>query len=207
VTRSRRRGDTLETAIFEATLAELVDTGYGRLTMEGIAARARTGKAALYRRWPTKHALVLAALRHALPPSPEPRADRTARQNLLAVFAAHCDVLAGRTAFPGLHIMGQLLHEPELRSILAEDLIAPRLAVIESILRNGECSGEIDLATLSPLAAKIGPALIVQHVLLTGAPPNRRELRHIVDTVIPPSAHDSSPQGSRTPRSRLRSMG
>jgi AcrR family transcriptional regulator len=184
----RRRGDSLEKALYEATLAELADLGYGRLTMDGIAARARTGKAALYRRWPTKRALVLAALRHSLPPLPKPRADRSARQNLLSVFAAHCDVLAGRTAFPGLVNVGELLNEPELRSILADDLIAPRLAVIESILRTGKVNGEIDAARLSPLAAKIGPALIVQHMLLTGAPPNRRILSQIVDSVIPPSA-------------------
>ncbi|EUA50350.1 hypothetical protein I552_1286 [Mycobacterium xenopi 3993] len=41
-----------------------------------------------------------AALLYALPPLPEPRADRPARENLLAVFTAHCDVLAGKTAFP-----------------------------------------------------------------------------------------------------------
>ena len=73
VVRSRRRGDKLEHALYAAALAELADVGYGRLTMEGIAARARTGKAALYRRWPTKHALVLDALCHALPPLPEPQ--------------------------------------------------------------------------------------------------------------------------------------
>jgi AcrR family transcriptional regulator len=188
VRQSRRRGERLENALYEAALAELADVGYGGLTMEGVAARARTGKAALYRRWPTKHALVLAALRHSLPPLPEPRADRSARQNLLAVFAAHCEVLAGGTAFPGLEVMGQVLHEPELRAILAEELIAPRLAVIESILGAGEHSGEIDAARLGPLTAKIGPALIVQHVLLTGAPPSRRELARIVDALISPSA-------------------
>ena len=184
----RRRGDSLEKALYEATLAELTDLGYSGLTMDGIASRARTGKAALYRRWQSKHALVLAALRHALPPLPTPRADRSARQNLLSVFAAHCDVLAGRTAFPGFVSVAQLLHEPELRSILADDLIAPRLTVIESILHTGKVNGEIDEAALSPLAAKIGPALIVQHMLLTGAPPSRRILSQIVDSVIPPSA-------------------
>ena len=60
--RSRRRGEVLERALYEATLAELAEVGYGGLTMEGIAARAHTGKAALYRRWATKCELVHAAL-------------------------------------------------------------------------------------------------------------------------------------------------
>ena len=185
IVRSRRRGRALERALYEATLAELTAVGYAGLTMEGIAARAHTGKAALYRRWSTKQALVQAALLYALPPLPEPRADRSARENLLTVFTAHCDVLAGKTAFPSMAIMGQLIHEPELRAIFADAVVVPRLRIIESILRTGERNGEIDSAFLTPLTARVGPALINQHVLLTGAPPNRRQLTRIVDTVMP----------------------
>jgi AcrR family transcriptional regulator len=183
--RSRRRGEVLERALYEATLAELAEVGYGRLTMEGIAARARTGKAALYRRWASKHDLVQAALHYAVPPLPDPRPGRSARENLSAVFSAHRDVLAGKTAFPGLDIIGQLIHEPELRAIFADAVVGPRLNIVESILRAAVRDGDIDPATLTPLTARIGPALINQHFLLTGAPPNRRELALIVDTVIP----------------------
>jgi AcrR family transcriptional regulator len=44
-------------------VAELAETGYPRLTMEGVAARARTGKQVLYRRWPSRADLVTAAVR------------------------------------------------------------------------------------------------------------------------------------------------
>src|SRR5215469_10729252 len=98
--RSRRRGEVLKRALYEATLAELAEVGYGGLTMEGIAARAHTGKAALYRRWASKHDLVHAALVFTLPPVPEPRSGRSARDSLLALFTAHRDVLAGKTTFP-----------------------------------------------------------------------------------------------------------
>ena len=59
----RRRGAELENSILEATWAELMETGYARLTMEGVAARAQTGKQVLYRRWPSRPELVLAAVR------------------------------------------------------------------------------------------------------------------------------------------------
>jgi AcrR family transcriptional regulator len=184
IARTRRRGKQLEDALYEATLAELAAVGYGGLTMEGIAARARTGKAALYRRWSSKHDLVSSALRYALPPLPEPRTDRSVRENLLAVFSAHCDVLAGKTAFPSLAIMNQLLHEPELRAIFADAVVAPRLRITESILQAGVTNGEINAAVLTPYTARVGPALINQQLLLTGAPPNKRQLAHIVDTVV-----------------------
>ena len=90
--RSRRRGEILERALYEATLAELADAGYGGLTMEGIAARAHTGKAALYRRWGSRQELVHAALVFTLPPLPEPRAGRPARHG----GAGHCQSLCQR---------------------------------------------------------------------------------------------------------------
>jgi AcrR family transcriptional regulator len=186
--RTRRRGKELEHALYDATLAELAAVGYSGLTMEGIAARARTGKAALYRRWSSKHALVQAALHYALPPLPEPRTDRSARDNLLSAFTSHCDVVAGKTAFPSLSIMFQLIHDPELRAIFADAVVAPRLRIIESIMQAGALSGEIDPAALTPFTARIGPALITQQLLLTGTAPNKRQLRHIVDTVVAGSA-------------------
>lgn len=182
----RRRGEVLERALYEATLAELGAVGYGGLTMEGIAARAQTGKAALYRRWCRKRDLVHAALDFALPPLPEPRARRSARSNLLTLLTAHRDILAGKTGFPGAEIIGQLVHEPEFRAIFADAVVGPRLKIVESILRDAIDDRDIDPATVTPFTARIGPALISQHFLLTGVPPNRRELELIVDTVIPP---------------------
>jgi AcrR family transcriptional regulator len=182
--RSRRRGEALERALYEATLDELADVGYGRLTMEGIAARAQTGKAALYRRWASKHDLVHAALLYAVPPLADPRPGRSARENLLAVFTAHRDVLAGKTAFPGLVIMGQLIHEPELRAIFADAIVAPRVRIIESILNAAVQDGEVDPEALTPLTVRVGPALINQHFMTTGVPPSKRELGLVVDTVM-----------------------
>jgi AcrR family transcriptional regulator len=183
--RTRRRGKQLEDALYDATLAELAAVGYGGLTMEGIAARARTGKAALYRRWSCKHDLVQAALLYALPPLPEPREDRSARENLLAALSAHCDLVAGKTAFPGLASLQQLLHEPELRAIFADAVVAPRLRITESILQAGAANGEIDSGALTPYSARVGTALVNQQMLLTGAPPSKRQLVQIVDTVMP----------------------
>lgn len=182
--RTRRRGKELEDALYDATLAELAAVGYGELTMEGIAARARTGKAALYRRWSSKHDLVHATLQYALPPLPEPRSDRSTRDNLLAIFAAHSDVVAGKTAFPCLGTINQLLHEPELRAIFADAVVGPRLRIIEAVLHAAVTSGEVDATNLTPYTAWVGTALINQQILLTGAPPTKRQLAHIVDTVI-----------------------
>jgi hypothetical protein len=103
-------------------------------------------------------------------------------------------VLAGKTAFPGLDTIHQLLHEPEMRIIFADAVVGPRLKITESILEAAVAAGDIDPATITPLTARIGPALINHHFLLTGEPPNRRELALVVDTVIPPRAAEPSAQ-------------
>lgn len=190
--RRRRRGEVLERALYEATLAELAAVGYNGLTMEGIAARAHTGKATLYRRWCCKRDLVHSALDFALPPLPEPHTGRSARSNLLTLFTAHRDILAGKTGFPGAEIIAQLVYEPEFRAIFADAVVGPRLKIIESILRDAIDARDIDPAAVTQFTARIGPALISEHFLLTAVPPNRRELELIVDTVIPPSRRQGS---------------
>ena len=52
--------DEVTEAIRDAVFAELAETGYARMSMEAVARRARAGKAAIYRRWPSKAAMVLA---------------------------------------------------------------------------------------------------------------------------------------------------
>src|SRR6202035_2909196 len=64
VQRQRRRGEELEAALLRAAWDELAEVGFAKLTMESVAARAKTGVAVLYRRWPNKDDLVIAAIHH-----------------------------------------------------------------------------------------------------------------------------------------------
>ena len=61
---TRRRGSQLETALLDAAWAELTAFGYHAFTMEGVANRANTGRAVLYRRWSNRPDLAMAAIRH-----------------------------------------------------------------------------------------------------------------------------------------------
>src|SRR3712207_5611960 len=63
MTESPRLGRAREDAILTAAMACVAENGYGRLTMDVIAARARASKAAMYRRWPGKAELIAEALR------------------------------------------------------------------------------------------------------------------------------------------------
>lgn len=184
--RTRRRGEALELAIHRATLDELADAGYAALTMDGIARRAQTGKAALYRRWPGKRELVLDALLGVLPDPGEVAPSASVRDELLATLTIMADTVAGRSRFPSLDVLLEVLRVPELRDAFASRVIEPRLRMVHGILRRGAERGEIAPARISTLVARAGPALVIETFLLTGAPPPGDELARIVDTIVMP---------------------
>lgn len=57
-----RRSATAHRAILDAAWDEVIEKGYARLTVEGIAARAGVGKQTVYRWWPSKAAVLLEAI-------------------------------------------------------------------------------------------------------------------------------------------------
>lgn len=54
----RKRDRTADTRIIEAAIETLAEVGFEGMTMDMVAARAKAGKATLYRRWPSKGELV-----------------------------------------------------------------------------------------------------------------------------------------------------
>lgn len=184
---TRRRGDELVRAIHDATLAELSGTGYARLSMEAVAARAGTGKAALYRRWPTKQGLVIDALNAALPDlSGSLEETGTLRESLITCLRGMRDVLAGRTAFPDVSVLVELMREPELAKAYREKLITVRMAIIRTVLDRAVERGELAADKITPLLVRTGPALILQGLLMTGKPSPDAEVARIVDEILLP---------------------
>lgn len=70
--RGRPRDETYDAAILDATLDLVADVGFAGLTIDAVAARAKVGKAAIYRRWASKEALLLEAWASCAAPMPEP---------------------------------------------------------------------------------------------------------------------------------------
>ena len=83
-------------------------------------------------------------------------------------FTEHRDLVAGKTTFPSFDIIEQVLHVHKLRGVFADAVMAPRLKIVESILQAAVDNKEIDSATLIPVIAQVGPALINYHYLVTG---------------------------------------
>ena len=166
----RPRHPRTDVAIMAATFRQLVDVGYGNLSVESVAAAAGVAKTTIYRRYPTKRDLAIAALSVELP-FPELPSDIDTRSGLRSVIAliAHAMVDTG-----AIRILGSLLVEsnrdPDLFAVFRQRLLEPRRALVMELLRRGIERGEVrpDADPLIVTEMMAG-AIFAHHAILGGA--------------------------------------
>jgi len=187
--RRRRHGQELESALLTAALAELVQVGYARLTMESVAKRAGTSEPVLYRRWPNKDQLVLAAMEHYRNAHPIALPDTGAlRTDLLAELTAASEARAGIYAIAAGASSSGLLADTGLTvSQIRERVMGgPLLPHQRAIYQRAHDRGEIDLEHI-PAAVLNLPFDLVRHDLLMDLrPPEPARIQSIVDELFLP---------------------
>ena len=184
--RSRRRGETLERAIFDAVIDQLQAVGYVGLTMEGVATRAHTGKAALYRRWPGKEELVVDALEHVLP-SPTALPDHgTVRDDLLDLLRRLAALLNSPAGCALQCLMAETERDESFARLLHERVKEPRKRMFRDLLVRGVGRGQVRPGAATQLVAEVGPALVMQRFLADGAPVPDDYVVSVVDDVVLP---------------------
>lgn len=195
----RRRGDELRAAVHAAALEELHQRGFGELTMDAVAARARTGKATLYRYWPNKLELVADALNWFQSPYAPPSAHGDLRAQLLAVLRHIADDLDSPKGVAVRSLISEMIRSPELASAVRPHLADPAPVWILEVLRCAAVHGEVPAAALTPRIAAVGPDLIRAHVVLNGTPVPETVLTEIVDCVLLPLLRDYTPHDHHLP--------
>jgi AcrR family transcriptional regulator len=182
----RRRGEALHAAIFEATIAELLEVGYAQLTMEGVANRASASKGSLYRRWSSRAELVADAVHHANPDPLQMEDTGNVRDDVLSFLEAFARVLNGASGEAVRGLMAETLRDRELLAVIRIRFIEPAHIQLMEALRRGVVRGEVRPAALTPLVASVAPALLRQYITLHDAPIPRSALVDIVDQVVMP---------------------
>lgn len=165
--RGRPRDTDVDRRILAATFRQLVDVGYGALSIEAVAAEAGVAKTTIYRRHPTKAELVVAALNVEVPFAP-PSADLGAREALDRFVHVAIAILVDSGA---IRILGSLLveevREPGLLDAFRARLIGPRRQLVEGMLKRGIERGEIR-PDIDPLIVTemIAGAIFGHHAIL-----------------------------------------
>jgi AcrR family transcriptional regulator len=139
----RPRSERAEQAILDATIEAVSECGLVGGRCEDVAARAGVGKATLYRRWPGKEDLLIAAFASLKSPLPEPRGE-SAREDLIAmleVMVADADDPRYAQQYALLHGEGQ--RYPRLMARYRDLVVEPRRELVRSVLRRGVSTGEL----------------------------------------------------------------
>ena len=185
--RQRRRGEELAAALLEAAWDELVAVGFARLTMESVAARAKTGVAVLYRRWPHKDDLVLDAINHYGKTHPVEIPDTgSLRGDMIALMRGISD---GRVAFATVvsaGFSGLMASTGLTPAEVREKLLANRPLWSLEVYRRAHERGEIDLDKVSPAVLAMPFDLMRHDMLMTLKPISRKRILEIVDDLFMP---------------------
>jgi AcrR family transcriptional regulator len=185
----RPRDPGIDAAALAATLGVLDEVGYGRFTLEEVARRAGTTKPAIYRRWPSRHRLVLAALGQRLGEvrAPDTGCTLCDLDECLKLFVA-----AFRRMPPGVigPLFADCAGDRELRAAFMTALFdPPRAAVRETLERahaRGDLREDVDLELILDL---IG-SLVHYRALFGHAPTSDAEIERAVEALLQGIATD-----------------
>jgi AcrR family transcriptional regulator len=165
----------------------LAEEGWGRLNSDRVAARARAGKAGIYRRWPTMAALARSAVgRFRLVSAPEDGG--SLRADLIA--------LAGRWTRPldreecaVASIVGAARHEEQLRAGLEDALVQPLAEVVAELGRRSAARGEaVEPERLALLGSVLQAFWWRRYTAVGDAVMTAEQVERVVDDVLVPIA-------------------
>ena len=183
----RRRGAALELALLAAAWDELIEAGYAGFTIERVAARAQTSTPVLYRRWPDRWRLAIAAFLHHAEQNPLRAPDTgSLRADLIALL---CDSSAKRAEDAVLFSLRMAEFFDEARSCpaeLHEMLFHRRPALMNEVYARAAARGEIDPGRLTARVKAVPFDLLRNEIMMTLRPVPQRVVEEIVNEVIMP---------------------
>jgi AcrR family transcriptional regulator len=182
---------SLDVAILDATLAGVAELGYDRLSMDDVASRAGVGKAAIYRRWPSKAVLVADAIAHCrrrLGPV-EPPNTGSLRGDIDALVAATPDLddTDSHMIRVVVGVATAAMHNPVLAAALDDLVLSTPRHVVRAVLDHAVTRGEIPAGNDLSLIPDVALGLNVLRVI-TGRPLDRVYVRRVLEDVILPLA-------------------
>ena len=175
-----------ETELLAVTLQLLQEHGYDRLTVDAVAAAARASKATVYRRWPSKAELVLAAFIEGIRQVAVPPETGTLRGDLLRVGELICQQ-GQQHAGTIRAVLVEVSRSPALNDVLQHQFIEQRKAMLNHILQQAVDRGEIDQAAINDELWDLLPHYLIFRSIIPGRPPTRQTVQALVDDVIIPS--------------------
>ncbi|MEV8569239.1 TetR/AcrR family transcriptional regulator [Streptomyces sp. NPDC051322] len=184
----RRRGPVLERAILDAALEQLSTVGWSGLTMEGVAAGAQTGKAAVYRRWASKEDLVADALMSGLPDLDQDTDYGSVREDLYQLCRRIRDAMFSRPGFALRSVLHECDHVAAERfhGLILQQVAEPSARRFNDVVRRGIERGDVRPDAVSTLICDVVPGLMMYRSKVCGSEFPDDDLARMVDEVMVP---------------------
>lgn len=175
-----------ESQLLAITLRLLQQHGYDRLTVEAVAAEAKASKATMYRRWPSKAELVLAAFIEGICAEAVAPQTGSLRDDLLDIGTQVCRH-ASEHASTMSAVFTEMTRNPALGAVLQDEFVHQRRVLMTEVLHQAVERGEIDAEVISDDVWDVLPGYLVFRFLIPGRPPTGETVRALVDEVLMPS--------------------
>jgi AcrR family transcriptional regulator len=182
----RRRGRVLEDALLDAAWDQLVSGGYGVFTFEAVAERAGTSRPVIYRRWPNREALVVAAVERFFTRGSRPVPDTgSLRGDVIALLTQANETRAGAAAVISVQLGTYYQESGTTPAELRAQILRDRTSAMETVMRRALERGDITAAPSHRIIA-LPFDLFRQEALMTFKAVPAETIIEIVDSIFLP---------------------
>ncbi|HEY2696331.1 MAG TPA: TetR/AcrR family transcriptional regulator [Pseudonocardiaceae bacterium] len=185
-TRGRPRDASRDDALRQAAIAVMAEVGYRALTMDAVAARARAGKATIYRRWDSKLDLVIDSCNQLVAEHISEPDTGSLAGDLREFVTAFAKFLSGPSGKAAQALVGELPHEPDLAEAFRGTFLLSQRDTLKRILERATARGEVSSEAPKGMLIELTGAALTYRLMITGDPLDEAFVNKFLSTVLMP---------------------
>lgn len=174
-----------ETELLRVALGILQDRGYHGLTVEAVAGAAHASKATIYRRWPSKSELILAAVIEGTRQSAVAPNTGTLRGDLLClgqIIYKQCRDHASTIRA----VLVEISRDRALNNVMQDRFLHEQRTLVRQVLQQAISRGEIGASTINEELCDLLPGYLIFRCIFSNRPPTHLTIETLVDNAILP---------------------
>jgi AcrR family transcriptional regulator len=197
----RPRDERADRAILRATLELIAERGVHGFRTEDVAARARVGKGAIYRRHPSKDDLVMASVAALVDEEIVVPDTGSTRADLLALMREAVELYRG--SLPGRlmpNLVSAMAEGPELARVVREGFLIRRRSALAEVLRRGVERGDLRPDVDLELVLDVLGGPLFYRLLITGGPIDEQLAEGVTELILRGFAPDKPGRRAKSKR-------
>ncbi|BBX48551.1 TetR/AcrR family transcriptional regulator [Mycobacterium cookii] len=202
----RRHGAELDAAIESAVLELVTRHGAAGVTMDAVAAAAKTSKPVLYRRWPDSRSMLRDVLLRMVIAVAAPSVDTGSyRSDMLAVLRAWKRMFTGPRGPAMRAVIATMSHDAVLAEAFRNGVISWRRKEMAALLDRGIARGDVRADVPTDIVWSLAQSVLFHRLLISGEPITDELVVRLVDELLVPFVAPHASAQPKTQPTRRRS--